>query len=355
MYNTEKYIGECLDSLLAQTFKNFEVIVVDDCSTDNSCAVVENYAEKFGGRLKVYRMKKNSGYASLPRNKGTSLSRGEYIFFMDADDAITSTAFAELYPYAKNFNADVVHCEKYYNVPDEHWNDQEFLRKIKPYSYQRRKFVSAPTLLIEDIAVRSELFNKINFIHNIWGSLFRRDFILENGIEMPNIAGQDMIFTMCVLCTAKRYIIVPNVINFYRIRENSISTEKIDAVRKFRKWLRALRLGFKYFDDFLTEREIFSQSPNLKYLWFEAFWNNMCQYFTELYHKYPAATFNEALRETFKGDEDFALMTFIFETANIYRFNLIKSQQQVNQFASQAQARISELENEIKRLKGLSK
>ena len=51
MYNAEKYIGECLDSILAQTFQNFEVIIVDDCSTDSSYSIVESYAEKFGGRL----------------------------------------------------------------------------------------------------------------------------------------------------------------------------------------------------------------------------------------------------------------------------------------------------------------
>ena len=63
LYNVEKYIGECLDSLLAQTFQDFEVVVVDDCSTDNNVKVVESYAPKFGGRLKLTRMKKNTGSA----------------------------------------------------------------------------------------------------------------------------------------------------------------------------------------------------------------------------------------------------------------------------------------------------
>lgn len=118
MYNAEKYAGECLDSLLSQTFQNFEVIVVDDCSTDSSCAIVESYAEKFGGRLKLARMKKNSGSAGFPRNKGIEVSRGEYIFNMDADDLVTPTALEELYAQAKNFDADVVHCEKYYQASD---------------------------------------------------------------------------------------------------------------------------------------------------------------------------------------------------------------------------------------------
>ena len=92
LYNAERYISECLDSVLNQTFDNYEVIVVDDCSTDNSVAIVESYAEKFGGRLILSRMDKNSGSGGLPRNKGIMLSRGEYIQFLDADDMLTNTA-----------------------------------------------------------------------------------------------------------------------------------------------------------------------------------------------------------------------------------------------------------------------
>ena len=80
MFNEEKYIGECLESILAQTFKDFELIVVNDCSTDSSVEVVESYAEKFGGRLKLFSTEKNSGSGAVPRNKGLNFSCGEYIF-----------------------------------------------------------------------------------------------------------------------------------------------------------------------------------------------------------------------------------------------------------------------------------
>ena len=108
LYNAERYIGETLDSLLAQTFQDFELIVVDDCSTDSSCAVVENYAERFGGRLKLTRTIKNTGSGTEPRNLGLTLSRGEYVYFMDNDDAVTPTALDELYALAKKFDADAL-------------------------------------------------------------------------------------------------------------------------------------------------------------------------------------------------------------------------------------------------------
>ena len=79
MYNSEKYIAECLNSILVQTFQNFEVIVVDDCSTDNSVEIAKSYEEKFDGRLKIFKTKKNSnGGGYVPRNLGLNLSCGKY-------------------------------------------------------------------------------------------------------------------------------------------------------------------------------------------------------------------------------------------------------------------------------------
>ncbi len=80
MYNAEKYIGDCLDNIFIQTFQDFEVIVVDDCSTDRSCDVVESYLSQFNvecEKLKLLRSTKNSGGAGIPRNTGIRLSRGE--------------------------------------------------------------------------------------------------------------------------------------------------------------------------------------------------------------------------------------------------------------------------------------
>ena len=81
MYNAENYIGELLESLLSQTLKNFEVIIVDDCSTDESFNIVQNYLPKFAGRLNLLKMKQNSGGPSIPRNKGW-IFHAANIFFL---------------------------------------------------------------------------------------------------------------------------------------------------------------------------------------------------------------------------------------------------------------------------------
>ena len=114
LYNAEEYLSECLDSILAQTFQDFEVIVVDDCSTDSSCEIVESYMPKFDGRLKLYHTPKNTGSGVIARNVGLSYASGEYVYNMDNDDVITKTALEEMHTLAKKYDADVVYCEKYY-------------------------------------------------------------------------------------------------------------------------------------------------------------------------------------------------------------------------------------------------
>ena len=233
MYNAEKYIGECLDSILAQTFQDFEVIVVDDCSTDNSAAVVESYAEKFGERLRLEQMLKNSGGGAMPRNKGLLLSRGEYLLIIDNDDAITPTALEELYSVAKDFDADVVACERYYEVPDQFWNDAEFRKQLQPLNWRTGSFVDKPAFLTNDILERLQLLNPRYLLWNVWSKLIRRDLILKNEFGFSDTIIDDMVFTICLLCTAKKYILVPNVINYYRVREGSVSYNSNERDEKF--------------------------------------------------------------------------------------------------------------------------
>lgn len=83
-YNCEKYIRETLNSILNQTYKNIEIIIIDDCSSDESYKIALNYATKFSN-IKVIRLEKNSG-AAIARNKGIEIASGEYIAFLDSDD-----------------------------------------------------------------------------------------------------------------------------------------------------------------------------------------------------------------------------------------------------------------------------
>ena len=346
LYNAEKYIGECLESILPQTFQDFEVIVVDDCSTDNSAAVAESYALKFGGRLRLAKTKKNSGGCAVPRNVGLPLSRGKYIFFIDADDIITSTALKELYSIAEEFNADVVRCEKYYGVPEKFWFHVKAGNKVNPSSYKLGDFVDKPTLVTDNLVERVQKIYQRHFMWNAWAQLIRRDFIFENRIRFVNIVSEDVIFTICELCTAKRYILVPNVVNYYRMRENSLIHQNLIRVdtkldKHLHCWVNSIKCGVKYLDDFLNEQDFFSKRPDLKYALFEIFVNDMLRYVTEIYLKIPAYALDEILRREFGKEDNTALTTVLFGLLNVNRLQLMQSQQ-----------RVAELENELKRLKG---
>ena len=339
LYNAEKYIGECLDSLFAQTFKDFEVIVVDDCSTDNSVEVVKNYAPKFKGRLKLIRRKKNSGGPGIPSDLGLKLSRGEYIFFMDNDDEIISTAFEKLYAVAKNFNADVVHCEKYYKIPDNEWHTAD-RTKLKPCSNQKKSgFVTAPTLLENNLEKFVVDAYKGEFLPSLWTRLIKRDFIFENGIKMMHAISQDRVFNLCLLYSGGRHVRVPYIINYYRLIPESMSHKKDELSKHMHKWIDSLNTSFNYLEEFLSGREFFISHPDFRQVAMETLLQEIFYYLNGLYAKIPAYSLNEILRKEFSNCSP-AVTAFFFSMSNVCRLKLM-----------QAQKRIAELEAEIKNLK----
>ncbi len=350
LYNAEKYIGELLESILAQTFQNFEVIVVDDCSTDNSVKVLENYVPKFKGRFIFARTKKNSGGPAEPGNIGIAVSRGEYLLILDNDDTITPTALAELYLVAKKFNADVVACEKYYNIPEKFWRNAEYRRQMKPFSYQKGGFVTEPTLISDNLRERIKDLYQKKFIWNIWSKLIRRDFITKNEIYFNQNMIQDMLFTCCLLFTAKRYVRVPNIINYYRLLDDSLSHKQEDPQKNFRRYVRTLSSGFNFLDKFLSSREIFIKNPAEKYLALEIFVREVLEYLKKYYLGNKPHVLDNFLRQEFSREDNSALAAFIFNFDNVHRILLRNSQVQL----SQAKKRIAELENEIKVLKGIN-
>ena len=341
MYNVERFIGACLDSLLAQTFQNFEVIIVDDCSTDNSVAIVQSYAEKFSGRLKLKKMLKNTGSGTEPRYCGLKYSCGKYVYFMDNDDALTPTALEELYTLAEKFDADVVYCRGYYNVPENFsLNDTELIKQLKPYSYSlgENYLVQEPTLWENNLEERVNFLAQQKIMWNYWLQLVRRDLLIKHSFKPVGIIADDVIFTICVLCCAKRYVVAPNVTYFYRQRADSLYHKKFSVDKHLNLWLTMLRDGFQYLDKFLDNYEFFSQRHDLRYALLNTFAQNMLRYFLEVYAKNPTHEVDKFLRENFF---DSPLESFIFNTANVFHLNLISASQRINQ-----------LEQELQRLKG---
>ena len=344
MYNTEKYVGDCLESLLAQTFKNFELIVVDDCSTDSSPAIVESYVEKFDGRLKLLHMKENSGGASMPRNKGLIFSRGEYIFFTDADDLLTKTALEELYSLAKNYDADVVYCERYY------WADSD-AKNIQITSYQSGSFVKEPTFETENLAERTQGLLNGRFM-GIINKFVKRDLLVENKILFPRmVSHEDTIYSWALVFYAKKFLRVPNATYVYRMSEGSSTRKKRMPSQKVNFQINCIINGLSVLEEIMSSIDFFKQNPKFLYAVLEFFiLVNFNQMFSQSFQLQPFEIYT-TIKQTFgdKLGEHDVLISALCTALNTQQKINASNVQKFNQFAAQAQKRIAELEAQLKK------
>ena len=343
MYNAEKYIGECLDSILAQTFTDYEVIVVDDCSTDNSRAVVQSYLPKFNGgwvKLNLICSDKNSGGAGIPKNIGLKLSRGKYIFFIDSDDALTKSALAELYKIAEKFKADVVDCEKFYPVPNNLWKSKDKNPAVLNLQIKSHHVI-APTVIDKNIVSRLTDFCNRRFPYPLWTKLINRDFLARNNLEIINLnTSEDMLLTISMLCLAETYVLVPNTVNFYRLHDESISHKKLSVEKMLNRHLDALKKGIPYLENFFAYTDILIENQNLKFMIFDVLINESLFYLSNILSQIPVQLSNELIRrELDEVPDKTALTAFLFARMNIMNINLIRQNQIIQQLQAQLAAK----------------
>ena len=162
VYKAEAYLERCVDSLLAQTFRDFEILLIDDGSPDRSGEICDMYARK-DDRVRVFHQK-NSG-VSMARQKGLDEARGEYVIHADPDDWVEPDMLQELYAKAKEEDADIVICDFYANYPG---------RQI--YSSQR------PSSLRHE-AVLCDLFQQLH--GSCWNKLVRRVCYNKYNVRFP--------------------------------------------------------------------------------------------------------------------------------------------------------------------------
>ena len=260
LYNAERFIRECLISVLASKFKDYEVLVVDDCSTDNSLAEVRKLLPHFDGRLKIFSTEENSGGPGLPRNIGIKNSSGKYITFIDNDDMILPDALENFYALAESYGADVVHTEKYFYCVNEF--DGKHLDVC--YMAEKEKLVSAPTFVPVDLDYRMWhlIYGKWHCIP--WSRLYRREFLLENKIDFPARIqfGEDFVFFVKCLCLAEKYLLVPHVTNLRRLVAPSGSHVHFDTAEEAaRSLLKILTVKAAAVDEFICGLEFFKANP----------------------------------------------------------------------------------------------
>lgn len=196
VYNTHEYLSECLNSVVNQTLKDIEIILVDDGSTDGSLELLEKYQIKDPRVILITQQNKG---ASSARNRGLDIARGEYIAFLDSDDTIDTDAYEISYRQAKAANADILmFAEKKLSVKEgTFYNPLEILKSV-------------------------------SYIP-VWNKLYKREFLNKCGAKFYEEAKcfNDDCFNTVVIPNAKVIKCIPNKFYTYRRRrEGSIQTSK---------------------------------------------------------------------------------------------------------------------------------
>ena len=153
VYNVDKYVGKCLSSLVEQTYRDFEIIAVNDGSTDNSLDILRHFEQKYDFITVID--KKNGGMSSA-RNAGMKIARGEYISFVDSDDYVAPTFFEELYDACAEYGADISCCYYYYRFVENDFLFEYPFRCHGVYNNQE-----AMNKLLRDTQIQSLVWNKL--------------------------------------------------------------------------------------------------------------------------------------------------------------------------------------------------
>lgn len=234
VYNVEKYLRDCLNSIVNQTFTDIEVICVDDGSTDNSLNILKEYANK-DNRF-VILQQENQG-AACARNYGLKVSNGEYLLFLDSDDVFSSELVEKTFLKAELYDVDIV-AYKAISFNSLTYKYAELNDSISKFSrYQNTVFS------VDDVP--DEIFN--SFLISAWNKLFKREFLLKNDISFQNIKRtNDLYFTNKALVLAKRIILLDEYLLFYRVgMQNNLQANNDKSPLAFYEALYAL----KYFLD----------------------------------------------------------------------------------------------------------
>lgn len=202
VYKAEKYIHQCIDSVLAQTFTDFELLLIDDGSPDNSGTICDEYAKR-DKRIRVFHQK-NQG-VSVARNLGIKEARGHWIAFIDSDDWIENTMYEEMYYAAIKQNADIVGCN--------------FFEVFSTHISERKTFYTSQDAFLADII-------KNNW-GVIWKLLIKKSLFDDNNIRFPKglNGGEDYLVCINLLVKAKQTICINKPLYYYnRCNEQSIIT-----------------------------------------------------------------------------------------------------------------------------------
>lgn len=210
IYNVENYLRRCIDTLLSEEYKSYEIILVDDGSTDSCPEICDEYAAQYSF-IKVIH-KKNGGLSSA-RNAGLQIARGEYVFWLDSDDWICSGALSVISHELNNSSVDILKYN-YYVQP----SGQKVNSTLAPGEYSENE--------INSTVLPLALKNTGGFIFSAWSHVYRKKFLLENNlifVSEREIGSEDYLFNLCAYIKANSVKAIDAHLYNYEVRMGSLS------------------------------------------------------------------------------------------------------------------------------------
>ena len=225
VYNVEKYLEECLNSVINQTLKDIEIICVDDCSTDKSFNILKEYKKK-DSRIRLFQNEKNTGGPSIGRNLGIDFALGKYIYFIDSDDYISDDYIENLYMTAEKYNSDIVSNLNIYEVINdcikpfqpEVYNNIEKWKKEYPNNYLEGESI---------LSIENEYEGKKEFLSAACcNKIIKKEFLIKNNIKFLDInSGEDVCFMYEMLINSPKTSYNHNSKYYYRMLNGSLDNK----------------------------------------------------------------------------------------------------------------------------------
>lgn len=332
VYNVEGYLNECLDSLLNQTFKDFEVICVNDGSTDKSLDILNDYAQRYSN-FHVF-SKENGGLGSA-RNCGLKHAQGDYIIFLDSDDLLYDYSLETLYDNALKNKSDFVFF-KYANIDDEGHI------KNKYPNYPIEKIFPDEDFDNFTFTYKDAKMHVLNTYFSAWSKLYRKGFLDKfDDFTFPQGAYEDVLFHVKVFLRAERISYTEKFIYLYRTNLNSITHNAngfdiFTVVNSVEQYLKE----DNHIDEFAEEFKLFKVTQLLNYLLI----SQSNDYFSLVKSEFSKINITEkSLLNKYKSDR----YNLVLECENIMEY-YFKHDKLVN---DELNRRISKLKNENKKLK----
>ena len=209
VYNCERYLNNCIDSVIKQDYKNLDIICINDASTDTSLEILKKYQQK-DQRIKIINLETNRGL-SFARNVGLNNALGKYVLFVDSDDELEENAITNLYNgiiKSKHISASIGKINIIYEA-NEHLKELD--KKYFDHKY------------LGEIILTDEIVN--NFYVCAWGILYKRSEIERIKLRFPDgLNFEDNYWHWCFFTSVKKIVFIENIVYRYFRRKNSITT-----------------------------------------------------------------------------------------------------------------------------------